>query len=146
MTRFVNRIADPKRAIDINAHFKNRSTLLLYICFCYYENRNVSELISLLLEKGANLNWYGDTSLYNLCKKYKGNNLVDLVRLFIEGANVSSQNDDEWNILHFLCNYYNYTNLKNLLELLINEKHVGKKNINATTLKLWWTPLHFLLK
>ena len=61
------------------------------------------------------------TALHLLCRNYRDDDLIDLVRLLIiHGADAKAIDRSGVNSLHLLCGNYNGPNLKEIVELLID--------------------------
>jgi ankyrin repeat protein len=65
-----------------------------------------------------------------LCEYYKNENLIDIIRLFIEnGIDVNCKDKDGWNALIYLCRFYKNENLVGIIGLLIE----NEIDVNCTT-------------
>ncbi len=87
------------------------------------ENGDLLEVISLLLERGVDVNHKDEdewNALYFLCRHYQKDNLTEIISLLIDHKiDVNSKDKEGKNILHWLCENYEKDNLCEIIRLLI---------------------------
>jgi len=77
-------------------------------------------------------NFQGDTAVHDLCKCYKKEKLLGILKaLFADGGvNVQTKGEDGNTFLHLICKYYNGDNISDILEMLVN-------SLKTDVLNLW---------
>jgi len=89
------------------------------------KNQHILAVANLLISSKIDVNAvYSDDEgcnvLHVIFNSYKGNDLLDLVRLLIgAGTDVNTLNGAGWNVLHVICNSYDGKDLLDLVRLLV---------------------------
>ncbi|KAJ5067021.1 ankyrin repeat ph and sec7 domain containing protein secg-related [Anaeramoeba ignava] len=102
--------------ISINYPNNENETSLHIIC-----KRNLSEVIELLISKGADLNAktkkYKETPLHSACR-YQHQNSLQIIKVLIEnGADINATNISQEKPLHLICQYQSQKN-ENTFEII----------------------------
>lgn len=121
-------------------------SLLTDLCKIYGEESSI-EIINECIRRGfdftASHKVFGkDTVVHHLCKFYKKENLLNILKaLFADGGvHVHLKDEDGNSVLHSLCKYYNRDDIYQIIEMLVI--HYGA-DINARN-KHRRTPLYLL--
>ena len=86
----------------------------------------------------------GWTPLLLLCKNYRHDNLIHLVKLLVveNGANVAIQTPDEWNPLLLVCHHYGHDNLIEFVDFFTENDVIDINDKDQDD----WNPLHYLCR
>ena len=113
-----------EKGADINSKSSLGFNALHTLCSFYKVGGKMIELIQFLLENGLDATSLindGRNVLHLLCENYDHDNLVDLIRLFIDrGVNINCKEPIQWKtLLHYVCKRYRSDNLIDVIKLFI---------------------------
>lgn len=124
-----------KKGIDVNQTTRVGSNALNLNAQCAYDQRGkLLNLVNPLCEIYANYRYAdGSNALLILCQYYRGDNLLEIVKLFIDNkTNINHCNSKGWNVLLILCQHYKNENLFEIVQLLIkNGIDINQTNNNG---------------
>lgn len=132
--------------VDVNKkNLKGYNALHYLFMNCkHYSSELLMEIISLVSEKGVDLNAKdstGATAIHYLCKNYMEKDLIDLLNKFVQiGVDLGIVGPDGWTALHYVSRYYDHENLVEVIQLLTEKK---TDLINCKTSD-GWTALHYI--